>query len=83
MKYRIMFVEGSTDVLCNLVWPRNGLVGTIGAEETNKLVALLPKREATPTNSGITELQKLVVMLAASNHKKKVDKDGANGGAAN
>jgi len=83
MKYRILFAEGSTDVPCNLVWPRNGLVGTIDAKETNKLVALLPKREATPTNSGITELQKLVVMLAASNHKNKVDKNGANGGAAN
>jgi len=83
LKYRILFVDGATDTPCNLVWPINGLVGTIGAYETNKLVALLPKREATPTEPGLTELQKLVVMLAASTDKNKVGKEGANGSVGN
>lgn len=35
------------DSEANLIWPREGLLGTIGSDKAGELVALLPKARAT------------------------------------
>lgn len=62
MKYKVVFNEGA-GVACNLVWPRQGLMGSIGPNERDVIVAMLPKKEAEAAAAGLSELQKLEVRL--------------------
>lgn len=57
MNFRLEFSEGdaagapdSTSV--NLVWPREGLHGTIKANEVNKVIAVMPKIRPCPAEDG-------------------------------
>lgn len=91
VKFRMDFKAGTADVPNNLVWPREGLLGSIGPNEINKVVAVLGK--LTPTAcEHLSELQKLQVTLttrvdeeqkaanAASNEQQADNKNAGGGG---
>ena len=49
MKFRLDFSEGiAADNGVNLVWPRQGLLGTIKPNEINKVISVMPKMIASP-----------------------------------
>ena len=63
MKFSLNFEEVMTNSCANLVWPREGLIGSIGANEVNKIVAVLPKMSACAGEGPLSEIQKLQVTL--------------------
>ena len=58
MKFRIDFKEGlaGSGSAINLVWPSQGLLGSIGAREDAKVIAVLPKVRAEPGDGGYGHL---------------------------
>lgn len=52
MKFKISLQAGSFATSSQLVWPLNGLVGTIAANQSDKIVAMLPKLEAIAMEEG-------------------------------
>lgn len=78
--YSINFTAGNVETPANLLWPRQGLIGAVGPNETDKVVALLPKASAAASEMGLNELQKLVVSLEGKLDEKKkeeMDRQGA------
>lgn len=80
LKYRIFFKE--TTYSANLVYPREGLVGTVAPNEAGKVVAVLPK--VTPWRPKedtieLSEIEMLTVALLAETDQSKV-KNAAPGG---
>lgn len=71
MLYSINFSSGNVEAPANLLWPRQGLIGSVGPNETDKVVALLPKASAAATEMGLNELQKLVVSMEGKMDEKK------------
>lgn len=56
MKFSLNFKEGMADSTANLVWPREGLTGSIEANEVNKIVAVLPKLTACEREGPLSEI---------------------------
>ena len=69
-KYRIQFKHGMSDTPADLVWPSEGLIGSIDALKMGQVVALLPKAHAQPADSVLSEIQKLQVTLIAHEELK-------------
>lgn len=66
LKFKLTFEQRLKDAQVNLVWPREGLVGTAAPNEEAKVVAVLPKKTATnDITDGLSEIEKLTVALFA------------------
>lgn len=85
MKFRLDFNEGmAAGSEVNLVWPREGLLGTIKPNELNKVVTVMPKIRASPAEGPLSEIQKLQVTLTGQldnvAKQKLADAAGSNVG---
>lgn len=84
LKFRIDFKEGlaGSGSAVNLVWPSQGLLGSIGAREDAKVIAVLPKVRAEPGDGTLNEIQKLQVTLTGQvDAESKAKADNAAGAA--
>jgi len=83
MKFTLKFSLGEQAPReANLVWPREGLIGSIKANEVNKIIAVLPKLTADCSAEGtVSEIEKLQVTLEGRLDSKVKNAGGASDAA--
>jgi len=74
MCYKINFRENHPDHQANLLWPRQGLLGSIGANEAAKIVAALAKRDPEAASDFEDETRRLQLQLWGEVDETKVKK---------
>ena len=84
MTFRVEFSSQDGDGDVNLIWPREGLYGSIKANEVNKVIAVMPKIRASSSDSAsMSEIQKLRVTLTAQKDQNQKDENAAAQNGAN